>query len=94
MLVLTRKAGESILIGDNVEVRVLRVDGVHVSVGIVAPQMVPILRAELLAEVRNETEASAVLPAKLGQVQLLSQRLKGQTAKAAPAPARKSAKKR
>jgi len=91
MLVLTRKAGESIIIGDNIEVRVLRVDGDHVSVGINAPKMVTVLRAELLAEVRDETEASAVLPAKLAQVQLLSQRLKGQTAKTA---AGKSAKKR
>jgi carbon storage regulator len=81
MLVLKRKAGEAIIIGDNIEVRVLRLDGDHVRLGIIAPQMVTVLRSELLEEVRNETQASAVMPAELSQVQLLSQRLKGLTAK-------------
>lgn len=47
MLVLTRKAGETIRIGDNVVVTVERVDGNRVSLGIEAPRDVKILRGEI-----------------------------------------------
>jgi carbon storage regulator len=49
MLVLTRKAGERIVIADNVIVEVLEVQGNRVRIGIQAPQGVTILREELLA---------------------------------------------
>lgn len=48
MLVLTRKAGERIVIADNVVVEVLEVQGNRVRIGIQAPQGVTILREELL----------------------------------------------
>ena len=48
MLVLTRKAGERIVIADNVIVEVLEVQGNRVRIGIQAPQGVTILREELL----------------------------------------------
>jgi carbon storage regulator len=49
MLVLTRKAGERIVIDDNIVVEVLEVQGNRVRIGIQAPQGVTILRQELLA---------------------------------------------
>jgi len=49
MLVLTRKAGERIVIDDNIIVEVLEVQGNRARIGIQAPQGVPILRQELLA---------------------------------------------
>jgi carbon storage regulator len=49
MLVLTRKAGERIVISDNILVEVLEIQGNRVRVGIQAPQGVTILRQELLA---------------------------------------------
>lgn len=54
MLVLTRKAGERILIADNVVVEVLEIQGNRVRIGIQAPSGVTILRQELLTQQRPE----------------------------------------
>lgn len=48
MLILTRQLGEAILIGDNITVEVVFVDGGQVKLGIEAPRDVPILREELM----------------------------------------------
>jgi carbon storage regulator len=56
MLVLTRKTGQSIMIGDGVEVQVLSVAGEKVRLGITAPRDVSIFRNEVYD--RIETEAS------------------------------------
>ena len=48
MLILSRKPGESILIGPDVEVVVLSQEGNSTRIGIAAPQYVEILRKELL----------------------------------------------
>lgn len=53
MLVISRKEGEEFMIGDNIKVAVLSVDGNRVRIGIKAPDDVLILRAEL---VRDEDE--------------------------------------
>lgn len=47
MLVLSRKLGEKIVIGDNIVVTVVKVDGNQVRLGIEAPETVVVLRAEL-----------------------------------------------
>lgn len=47
MLVLSRKVGESIRIGDNIELQIVAVRGGRVRVGITAPDDVRILRSEL-----------------------------------------------
>lgn len=49
MLVLTRKVGEEIVIGNNIRVRVLSIQGNQIRLGFVAPREVPIQRQELLA---------------------------------------------
>ena len=48
MLILQRKAGEALMIGESVEVRVISVDGTRVRLAISAPEDVPILRTELV----------------------------------------------
>ena len=48
MLILQRKAGESLVIGDDITVRVISVDGTRVRLAIDAPEEVPILRSELI----------------------------------------------
>jgi carbon storage regulator len=54
MLILTRREGETLLIGDNIEVTVLAVNGGQVRIGIEAPREVTILREEV-AERERET---------------------------------------
>jgi len=47
MLVLTRKVGERIVIGDGIVIQVLETNGHRIRLGIEAPSDVPILREEL-----------------------------------------------
>jgi carbon storage regulator len=61
MLILTRKAGESIKIGDDVTIEVLSMSGSNVKIGIDAPKSINILRKELYDMIKNENiNASAV----------------------------------
>lgn len=48
MLVLSRKAGEACIIGDNISITVLRVSGNQVRIGITAPAEVRVYREEVL----------------------------------------------
>src|SRR5437764_13815959 len=59
MLVLTRKPGQSIMIGDGVEVQVLSVAGEKVSMGITAPRDVSIFRNEVYDRIESENQQSA-----------------------------------
>jgi carbon storage regulator len=54
MLVLTRKRGQSIMIGDDIEISILSITGDKVKVGIQAPQDVPIFRNEIYAEIQRQ----------------------------------------
>jgi carbon storage regulator len=56
MLVLTRKPGQSIMIGDGVEVQVLSVAGEKVRLGITAPRDVSIFRNEVYDRIESENE--------------------------------------
>jgi carbon storage regulator len=56
MLVLTRKPGQSIMIGDGVEVQVLSVAGEKVRLGITAPRDVSIFRNEVYDRIESEGE--------------------------------------
>lgn len=47
MLILTRKEGEGIMIGDEIEVRVVRIKGGHVRLSIEAPREINVRRDEL-----------------------------------------------
>jgi len=59
VLVLTRKAGQSIMIGDDIEVRVLAGDGAKVRLGIQAPSSVPVHRTEIYLEIQAQGAESA-----------------------------------
>jgi carbon storage regulator len=59
MLVLTRKPGQSIMIGDGVEVQVLSVAGEKVRLGITAPRDVSIFRNEVYDRIESENQQSA-----------------------------------
>jgi carbon storage regulator len=77
MLVLSRRPGQSILIGKDIEIVVLGSDGVQVRVGIRAPREVTVLRRELLKQVEEENRRASTgtlgvsvesLGAALGQI--------------------------
>ncbi|NLG53413.1 MAG: carbon storage regulator CsrA [Clostridiales bacterium] len=50
MLVLTRKKGEALIIGEDIEVKILDVSGDKVSIGINAPKSVSVIREELISQ--------------------------------------------
>ena len=56
MLALTRKKGESIIIGDDVEIVVLGMTGEQVRLGIIAPKSVTIHRKEIYEQIRSENQ--------------------------------------
>ena len=53
MLVLTRKLDESIIIGENIEIKVLEVRGEQVRLGIVAPRSISVYRKELYDKIKS-----------------------------------------
>jgi carbon storage regulator len=62
VLVFTRRRHEAIMIGDGIEVRVLRVGRDGVRLGVVAPATVPVHRLEVYAQIR-EANSQAVTTA-------------------------------
>lgn len=56
MLVLSRKKHESIIINDNIEVKILAVEGDQVKLGIVAPKSVTIHRQEVYNQIQQQNE--------------------------------------
>ena len=56
MLILTRREGETIRIGDDIEVKILSVKGNQVRIGITAPKEVAVHREEIYDRIREEQE--------------------------------------
>jgi carbon storage regulator len=59
VLIITRRAGERIMVGDDIVVEVMEIVGNSVRVGIQAPRSVPVYREEIYAAVREENRAAA-----------------------------------
>lgn len=59
MLVITRRIEESFVIGGNIRVMVLAIEGGRVKLGIDAPRIVSVMRAELLNQAGAERKAAA-----------------------------------
>ncbi|WP_026881229.1 carbon storage regulator CsrA [Clostridium akagii] len=58
MLVVTRKKDESVLIGDDIEIIVVKIDDGSVKIAIKAPREIQILRKELYKEITEENKKS------------------------------------
>lgn len=57
MLILTRKIGESIIIGDNIAVTILGVKGGQIKVGVNAPREVSVHREEIYEKIKEESNS-------------------------------------
>jgi carbon storage regulator len=62
MLILGRRKGESILIGDNIEISILDIQGDYIRLGIQAPREVSIVRKEIKEQIREENIKAAEKP--------------------------------
>ena len=70
MLILSRKKGESLAIGENIEITVVEVSGDRVRLGIKAPSDVSVLRAELkqTADENKDSAAKGITPEVLAKM--------------------------
>ncbi len=59
MLALTRKKKESIVIGDQIEITILDIQGDQVKLGIQAPRSIPIHRKEVYLQIQEENKAAS-----------------------------------
>jgi carbon storage regulator len=60
VLILTRKLGESITIGDNIKITVLGINGKQVKLGILAPDKVSVHREEIYKKIQEENKHASL----------------------------------
>lgn len=62
MLALTRKIGQSLIIGENIEITVVEVRGDQVKIAVNAPKDIPVHRKEIYEQILEENRQAAVIP--------------------------------
>ena len=78
MLILARRIGESIMVGDQVEISVVDIKGDQVKLGISAPSQVKVYRREVYAAIQEENRAAAaVAPRSLPHIDGLLEKKEG-----------------
>lgn len=68
MLVLTRKPGEAIMVGDDIELVVIGVEGDQVKLGIQAPKQIDIYRKEIYQTIKESNQEAAKLPVDMNEI--------------------------
>ena len=59
MLIITRRPGEKIVLGEDISIQVMEIVGNQVRIGIQAPKSVPVYREEIWEAVKAENRAAA-----------------------------------
>lgn len=67
MLALSRKKGEAILIGDNIEISIIDIKGEQIKLGIAAPRDISVYRKEVYLQIQEENKASVLTSGKAMQ---------------------------
>ena len=62
MLIVTRKPGAALLIGEHIKIEILGITGNHVKLGIDAPREISVLRSEVLDTIRTNAAATGPIP--------------------------------
>ena len=63
MLIITRRPGERIMLGDDTTIHIMEIVGNSVRVGVQAPKSVPVYREEIWTAVKEENKAAAAADA-------------------------------
>lgn len=71
MLALSRKAGESIVIGNDIEITILEIKGEQVKIGVSAPKSVPVYRKELYLQIQEANKEAVASDVDVSAVQKL-----------------------
>ena len=71
MLVLSRRLEESIMIGDEIEIKVIAVHGETVKLGITAPRTIPVHRKEVYVEIEKENIRAASMGMQIDKIDLM-----------------------
>ncbi|NLM53188.1 MAG: carbon storage regulator CsrA [Firmicutes bacterium] len=74
MLILVRKAGQNLVINDNIIVKILEVKKDQVKIGIVAPKEISVHRQEVFEMIKEANRNAAVKKAKLPKIQIPRQK--------------------
>ena len=61
MLIITRRAGQRVMLGDDIAIHVMEIAGSNVRLGVAAPKELPVYREEIWAAVKRENEVAATV---------------------------------
>ncbi|MHB9292531.1 putative carbon storage regulator [Hollandina sp. SP2] len=59
MLILSRKVNEKIMIGENISISIIEIQGDHIRIGVDAPKTVKVFRQEVFDSIKSENKAAA-----------------------------------
>ena len=79
MLILSRRPGESLTIGDEITVTVIGVSGNQIRLGITAPREVRVLREEIYRAIKDENRAAASGAEPQGKLEDVDKHFRGKT---------------
>jgi carbon storage regulator len=72
LLILTRKKDEGIVIGENIEIKIVEVEGNKVKLGITAPKDISIVRKEIIEAIKNENISAGQIDTNLLDLESLN----------------------